>query len=91
MTAATTETVIDPFLTEEFHTDPNAVIARSQQMLGRIIGEAVTLVFRPDEEPGRIDLDSHVGQHELNRLEVTDRLAVALGNSSSSPAAVRPT
>jgi len=29
MTAATTETVIDPFLTEEFHTDPNAVIART--------------------------------------------------------------
>ena len=28
MTAATAETPTDPFLSEEFHTDPNAVIAR---------------------------------------------------------------
>jgi PAS domain S-box-containing protein len=37
--------------------DPNTIIMRSQQMLRRIIGETISLTFRPAGEPGRIRAD----------------------------------
>ena len=51
MTAATTETVIDPFLTEEFHTDPNAVIARmrAEDPVHQISGLGAWMVTRYDD------------------------------------------
>ena len=51
MTAATTETVTDPFLTEEFHTDPNAVIARMREEdpVHQIAGLGAWMVTRYDD------------------------------------------
>ena len=59
--------------------DLNAILARGQKMVGRIIGEDVTLVFRPGEDVGLVRADPHQLDQILVNLAVNARDAMPDG------------